>query len=139
MSVSPVRFCVEPWTSKEMPPKSDTDLGLGWFLFTSKSAEPSFTSLRIVAPNRHSTKAEGGNQKAPANQKQTDCCSTTDAYTDLQAGRGTPHEKDGHPVIGDTNFIRIQASTRRHLHRKLDVEPSCSSGRVVSNDQQYGW
>jgi hypothetical protein len=39
-----------------------------------------------VALNGHSTKAEGGNQKVPANQEQTDCCSTTGARTDLQRG-----------------------------------------------------
>ena len=88
------------------------------------------------ALNRHSTKAEGGNQKAPANQEQTDCRSTAGAHIDLQAWRGTPHAKEGHPVTGDTNFIRVQASIRRHLHGELDVEPSCSSGRVVFSDQQ---
>jgi hypothetical protein len=54
----------------------------------------------------------------------------------LQMGQGTPHKKNGHPVTCDTNFIRVQASIRRHLHSELDVLPSCNSRRVVSSDQQ---
>lgn len=49
-----------------------------------------------VTLNRHSTSAEGDNQKAPANQEHMDCCSAICTYTDFQAGRGTLHAKDGH-------------------------------------------
>jgi hypothetical protein len=89
-----------------------------------------------VALNRQSTKAEGGNQKAPTNQEQKDSRFAAGARTNLQAGRGTPHDEDGLLVIGDANFIRVQVSIQRHLHRELDAEQSCSSGRVVSSDQQ---
>jgi len=33
--------------------------------------------------------------------------STVGAHTDVQAGRGTPHEKDGKLVTGDTNLIHV--------------------------------
>jgi hypothetical protein len=113
--------------SDAMPtPREDARL-LTWF--TEEVQEK-------VTLNHHSTNAEGGNQKAPANQEYTNCSSTASAHTDLQAGRGTPHEKDRLLVTSDTNFIRVQASIRHHLHRELDVEPSYSSGRVVSSDQQ---
>jgi hypothetical protein len=36
-----------------------------------------------VTLNRHSTRAEGSNKNAPANQEQMDCRSTTGAHTDL--------------------------------------------------------
>ena len=57
-----------------------------------------------VTLNRHSTKAEGGNQKAPANQEQMDCRSAAGAHTDLQAGRGT-HAEDEHRAVGSYSHL----------------------------------
>ena len=89
-----------------------------------------------IALNRHSTKAEGGNQKAPANHEQTDCHSVVGTHTDLQAGRGTPHAEDGHHAVGSYSFIWVQGNIRRHIRRELDAEPSGGSGRAVPSDQQ---
>ena len=77
-----------------------------------------------VAIDRQSSKAEVGNKAPPANQEQADCRSTVVARTDLQAGRGTTHEEDGHRAAGGTSFFRVQGSLRRHFPRELDIEPS---------------
>ena len=68
--------------------------------------------------------AKIGNKVAPANQEQADCRSAVVTRTDLQAGRGTTHEEDGHRAAGGTSFFRVQGSLRRHFLRELDIEPS---------------
>ena len=68
--------------------------------------------------------AKIGNKVAPANQEQADCRSAVVAHTNLQAGRGTTHEEDGHRAAGSTSFICVPASIRRHIRRELGVEPS---------------
>ena len=76
-----------------------------------------------VTIDRQSSKAEGGN-KAPSHQEQADCRSAVVTRTDLQAGRGTTHEEDGHRAAAGTSFFRVQGSIQRHFRRELDIEPS---------------
>ena len=57
-----------------------------------------------VAIDHQSSKAEGGN-KAPPHQEQADCRSAVVTRTNLQAGRGTTHEEDGHRTGGGTSFF----------------------------------
>ena len=77
-----------------------------------------------VGIDRQSSKAEGGNKAPPVYQEQEDCRSAVFTRTNLQAGRGTTHEEDGHRAAGGTSFFRIQGSIRHHFCRELDVEPS---------------
>ena len=62
--------------------------------------------------------------KRPPHQEQAYCHSAVVTHTDLQAGRGTTHEEDGHRAAGGTSFFRVQGSLRRHFPRELDIEPS---------------
>jgi hypothetical protein len=55
----------------------------------------------IVSPPRQKAVTS-----APANQEQVDCRSTVVARTDLQVGRDTTHEEDGHRAAGGTSFFR---------------------------------
>ena len=68
--------------------------------------------------------AKIGNKVAPANQEQADCRLAVVTRTDLQAGRGTTHEEDGHRVAGGISFFHVQGTLRHHFLRELDVEPS---------------